>query len=164
MLPKKRIMTVLASALLLVGCSATTTDPSKGGLFSYSPEAYEARIKEREARLAAIEAQQAKEREESEALKKAVGERVVTVAAQQGQLREMQSNIESLKTRLAQSKTADTAQAAKITALETRATDIEKQMRTNTATQNVEERKAYLEKLKQEYDSLQKDMDALLME
>ncbi len=164
MLPKKRIMTVLASALLLVGCSATTTDPSKGGLFSYSPEAYEARIKEREARLAAIEAQQAKEREESEALKKAVGERVVTVAAQQGQLREMQTNIESLKTRLAQSKTADTTQAAKITELETRATDIEKQMRNNTATQNVEERKAYLEKLNQEYAELQKDMDALLME
>ncbi len=164
MLVKKRVISVFLGTLLLMGCTATTTDPSKGGLFSYSPEAYEARIKEREARLAAIEAQQAKEREENEALKKAVGERVVTVAAQQGQLREMQANIENLKKRLEQSKSTDTAKTAKLTELQTRATDIEKQMRNNTATQNVEERKAYLEKLKQEYANLQKDLDALLME
>ncbi len=164
MVSKKTLLTILATTFMFVGCSATTTDPSKGGLLSYSPEAYEARLKEREARLAAIEEQQRKEREENEALKKAVGERVLTVAEQQQQLRGIQSQVADMKTRLEQAKSTDATKAAEIAQLQTRASDLEKAMRTNTATQNVEERTAYLEKLKQEHANLQKDMDALLME
>jgi len=44
---------ILGCCVLLPGCAADggTTDPRKGGLFSYNPKAYERRIEEREARL-----------------------------------------------------------------------------------------------------------------
>lgn len=40
--------------LLLSGC-ATTTDPRKGGLFSYNPDAYEKRLSDRKGQLNAVE-------------------------------------------------------------------------------------------------------------
>jgi len=41
--------------LLLNGCAGNTTDPRKGGLFSYDPNAYEQRLASRENHLASIE-------------------------------------------------------------------------------------------------------------
>ncbi len=41
--------------LLLNGCAGQTTDPRKGGLFSYDPDAYEQRLAARENHLASIE-------------------------------------------------------------------------------------------------------------
>ena len=44
---------ILGCCVLLPACAVDggTTDPRKGGLFSYNPKAYERRIEEREARL-----------------------------------------------------------------------------------------------------------------
>ena len=41
--------------LLLNGCAGNTTDPRKGGLFSYDPAAYEQRLADRENHLSSIE-------------------------------------------------------------------------------------------------------------
>ena len=41
--------------LLLNGCAGGTTDPRKGGLFSYNPDAYEKRLSDRERHLTSIE-------------------------------------------------------------------------------------------------------------
>ena len=48
----------LSSAIvlfLLSGCAGQTTDPRKGGLFSYDPDAYEQRLADRRNYLASIE-------------------------------------------------------------------------------------------------------------
>lgn len=41
--------------VLLNGCAGKTTDPRKGGLFSYNPDAYEQRLSDRKHKLHAIE-------------------------------------------------------------------------------------------------------------
>ena len=57
---KKALFTTLGLVVLLgaSGCNMTD-DPRQGGLFSYSPDKYERRLQDREARLASIEAEQA---------------------------------------------------------------------------------------------------------
>ena len=40
--------------LLLSGCAGKTTDPRKGGLFSYNPDAYEKRLSDRQKQLNSI--------------------------------------------------------------------------------------------------------------
>lgn len=56
--------------LVLNGCAGQTTDPRKGGLFSYDPAAYEQRLAERENRLSAIEHDTAVQKHKSARLKK----------------------------------------------------------------------------------------------
>ena len=41
--------------LLLNGCAGQTTDPRKGGLFSYDPDAYEQRLDDRRNHLSSVE-------------------------------------------------------------------------------------------------------------
>ena len=158
----KIFLALSLSLVLLGGCmGGGTTDPSKGGFFSYNPEAYEKRIQEREARLAAIEAQQAKEREENTALQQAVGEKTLSVSEQQAKLRSMQSNVSSLQSKLNSAKKED---AVKAQELQARLNNLKARMNTNIDNKSVDERKAYLSKLQSEYNSLQQDMDALLLE
>ncbi|MEA2048475.1 MAG: hypothetical protein U9O64_08540 [Campylobacterota bacterium] len=52
---KKIYLMVGVTLLLLNGCAGGTTDPRKGGLFSYNPDAYEKRLSDRERRLSSIE-------------------------------------------------------------------------------------------------------------
>lgn len=40
---------------LFNGCAGGTTDPRKGGLFSYNPDAYEKRLSDRRSQLGSIE-------------------------------------------------------------------------------------------------------------
>jgi PBP1b-binding outer membrane lipoprotein LpoB len=58
------------SLVLLNGCAGGTTDPRKGGLFSYNPAAYEQRLAEREQELAAIESDTAAQKRKSAQLKR----------------------------------------------------------------------------------------------
>jgi hypothetical protein len=64
------VLTGTCAVLLLSGCAGTTTDPRKGGLFSYNPDAYEQRLAEREKRLEAIERDTAAQKRKSHVLKK----------------------------------------------------------------------------------------------
>jgi len=56
--------------LLLNGCAGGTTDPRKGGLFSYNPDAYEQRLADRENHLSSIENDTAAQKRKSARLKK----------------------------------------------------------------------------------------------
>jgi hypothetical protein len=56
--------------ILLNGCSGGTTDPRKGGLFSYNPDAYEQRLADRERHLSYIEEDTAKQKSKSAKLKR----------------------------------------------------------------------------------------------
>ena len=56
--------------LLLNGCAGSTTDPRKGGLFSYNPTAYEQRLSDREKHLASIEKDTDEQKRKSARLKK----------------------------------------------------------------------------------------------
>ncbi|WP_415407901.1 hypothetical protein ACLHDG_05045 [Sulfurovum sp. CS9] len=67
----KKIYLITSIVLLLLnGCAGGTTDPRKGGLFSYSPDAYEKRLSDREHQLSAIESDTAAQKHKSAQLKK----------------------------------------------------------------------------------------------
>jgi len=66
---KSFILTSCAGLLLLSGCAGQTTDPRKGGLFSYDPDAYEQRLDERRAHLNAIEKENAHLKHKNKKLK-----------------------------------------------------------------------------------------------
>ena len=56
--------------VLLNGCASGTTDPRKGGLFSYDPNAYEQRLADRERNLSSIEGDTAAQKQKSARLKR----------------------------------------------------------------------------------------------
>lgn len=56
--------------ILLNGCAGGTTDPRKGGLFSYNPEAYEQRLADRERELSSIERDTTAQKHKSTHLKR----------------------------------------------------------------------------------------------
>ena len=64
------LITTGIALLLLNGCAGGTTDPRKGGLFSYDPDAYEKRLSDRERQLSAIESDTAAQKRKSTHLKK----------------------------------------------------------------------------------------------
>ena len=67
---KKRYIVGTLAILILSGCAGTTTDPRRGGLFSYNPKAYEQRLADRERELSAIEQDTAAQKRKSAQLKK----------------------------------------------------------------------------------------------
>jgi len=69
---KKKYYTVITAgvALFLInGCAGNTTDPRKGGLFSYDPDAYEQRLATRENKISSIENDTKREKEKTVHLK-----------------------------------------------------------------------------------------------
>lgn len=66
---KKNIIFGLLATLVLAGCAGGTTDPRKGGLFSYNPAAYEQRIAERENNLSNIQQDTAVQNDKNKKLK-----------------------------------------------------------------------------------------------
>lgn len=67
----KKIYFIASIALLLLnGCAGGTTDPRRGGLFSYNPDAYEQRLSDREHQLSSIESDTAAQKRKSAQLKK----------------------------------------------------------------------------------------------
>ncbi|WP_296824771.1 hypothetical protein [Sulfurovum sp.] len=64
------LMTAGIAIVLLNGCAGGTTDPRKGGLFSYNPDAYEQRLKDREQQLSSIENDTAAQKRKSARLKR----------------------------------------------------------------------------------------------
>jgi len=67
---KKIYLIASITLLLLNGCAGGTTDPRKGGLFSYDPDAYEKRLSDRERQLSAVESDTAAQKRKSTHLKK----------------------------------------------------------------------------------------------
>jgi len=65
----KRYIVGSISVILLSGC-ATTTDPRKGGLFSYNPDAYEKRLDDRRNKLHSVEKDTTVQKQRSKTLKR----------------------------------------------------------------------------------------------
>ena len=97
---------ILGCCVLLSGCAADsgTTDPRKGGLFSYNPKAYEHRIQEREAHLN-VRAEEVKAAQDEQTHLQA------SVTTQERRKVEMQQKIKAMNAELA--KTRRTLDAVK---------------------------------------------------
>ena len=111
---KKALFTTLGLVVLLgaSGCNMTD-DPRQGGLFSYSPDKYERRLQDREARLAGIEAEQAAEERQSSSLSRDLTVKQKEVAKLKASLNAEQKKIDSQLNRIKKDK-SKAAQAAEL--------------------------------------------------
>ena len=66
---KKNLILAALGTLLLAGCAGNTTDPSKGGLFSYDPSAYKQRISQQQNDLNVIQNDTAVQQDKNRQLK-----------------------------------------------------------------------------------------------
>jgi phosphate starvation-inducible protein PhoH len=107
----KKILPSLCAILLLTGCQ-TTSDPSKGGLFSYSPKAYEQRAAERQERLNELQREQAAEEQRRVALQQTAAQKQSEHSAMQQQLQRVNAESADLKKRLDTVKVMNAAQQA----------------------------------------------------
>ncbi len=157
---KTIFLSFFVGLVLLGGCTGTT-DPSKGGLFSYNPAAYERRLAEREDYLADAEAQHRGQEARAASLEREVDRKYNRVAHQQQQINAMRANIARDRQRLDK---AAAANGGNYVVIEQRADQLESQMNAAQRNSNVAHREAYLNKLRKDYQALQNDMNALDME
>ena len=95
------LLFIVGCCVLLPGCAADggTTDPRKGGLFSYNPKAYERRAQEREARLNANSEEARAAQDEQTSLE-------ATVAAQERRKVEARKKMDAMSAELAKTRRA----------------------------------------------------------
>ena len=82
--------------LLAVGC-ATTDDPRQGGLFSYNPAAYDARLEQRRQNLTALQQNQQQEEEQTQQLESDVQTRQAMLESERTHLRALDDDLARLQ-------------------------------------------------------------------
>lgn len=152
-------VSAVCGLLILAGC-ASTDDPRHGGLFSYSPEKYEQRLADREARLAAIEEEQSWELDRQAALKKARDSRTKEIRQLKSDQARMDKKIRDLKRSGKSSEAAELAR--KNEALKKELAEIESRSRTaDTSPAEIAAKREKIRQLKQEREALEAEAEVL---
>lgn len=158
----KKILLSLCTLLLLTGCQ-TTTDPSKGGLFSYSPEAYKQRKLEREERLKKLQREQIAEERRQAALKQTASQRQGERTTIQQKLQRANTESAKLKKSLDGFKAQNAAQQAALADLKGRQMRLQADIQASRSGKggSEENRQIEAERLRREVERLAKDTEAL---
>ena len=164
----KKILLSLCAIMLLAGCQ-TTTDPSKGGLFSYSPTAYEQRAAERQERLNELQREQAAEEQRRAALQQTAAQKQDELAAMQQKLQIANAESADLKKKLDAFKAQNAAQQAALTDLKARQARLQADIQTSQSEIGEmaalggweDELEAVAEQLRREIERLARDTEAL---
>jgi chromosome segregation ATPase len=153
----------MGCCVLLPGCAADggTTDPRKGGLFSYNPKAYERRIQEREARLSASAEEAGAARDEQTRLE-------ASVAAQERRKAEARKKIDAMNAELTKArsvldavKTQDARVQASLDAMRRRHTELSGQLGSLAGEPDRPGAQAERERLDAEIQRLKREAEAL---
>lgn len=152
----------LALTATLCGCAGQTTDPRQGGLFSYNPDAYEQRLRNRQEHLTAVE--QATESEQMQAAdledeQAALGQEK---AALQRRLRKLSATTASLEKEVRAKQTRTAAQNKERQRILAELGTIKASTRTVDAIDDPEGKRLELERLKAKQDKLEKEAANLM--
>jgi len=82
--------------LLAAGC-ATTDDPRQGGLFSYNPATYEARLEQRRQNLTTLQQNQRQEEEQARQLEREAQSRQARLESENARLRRLDDELVQLQ-------------------------------------------------------------------
>ena len=142
--------------------SSTETDPRKGGLFGYNPQAYEKRIEERESKLATTEADTQEAKQESQKLEAIKQGKQTQHEALKTKLAALYSESGKLENQLKKAKAADVGQEQLLKRLQ----DEVGALRANTIKINNSDasdaaKQAQIELLQKRMDELLKEAEAL---
>lgn len=155
----KRFLFVLICLFILPACE-TTTNPKEGGLFSYSPQAYEARKTQRQERLKELQRQQVAEEQRKGDLETTSKAKKAERDSWQKKVNAANKDVASLKKEL------DGFQAKNEKQAQTLATLKERQARLSGELNSVknmsqEEKRIEAERLRKEVERLTNDVAAL---
>lgn len=159
-----RILVLCLCALLLGGCqTGHNADPSQGGLFSYSPEAYKQRAAQRQERLKMLQREQIAEEQQKAALTQTAAEKKAAHAKAQQQLRQAGRSITNLKKQLETYKATNEVQQAALTEMLARRAVLEGDLKTlgNGSGADPAVLQVEAERLRREVERLTNDAEAL---
>ena len=159
---QNRFLVGMAAALLLTGCAGGSTDPRTGGLLSYNPDAYEQRLQERQAKLAAIRQGNESLQAESSQLEAEKSARLEEKASVEKELKKVKSSVAALEKNIKAKQTRTTGQQEEQQRL---LKEVESIKTATKATDNVadpEEQRLELERLKSRRDKLEKEAANLM--
>ncbi len=153
----KLVLWGIGASLLvqLYGC-ATTDDPRKGGLFSYSPTKYEQRIKDREEALARSEAEQ----QEVETTKASLSS---SKAKLQKEVNSLKKSIKTRQAKLDKTLAAlkNSGQSEQVSNLQKKSAALKQQASQADKLSDLEQKKAEVLRLQKELKELELEADAL---
>ncbi|MDL2267275.1 hypothetical protein LJC46_04720 [Desulfovibrio sp. OttesenSCG-928-G15] len=150
------VITALATLMLVTACQ-TTTDPREGGLFSYSPKAYEKRQEERKSRLGQLKDEQQEHQAENESLSKSVADQKAKHAA-------LNKKISGLNKEINSYKAANKAQQNKLNQLRSRQASLQKRANAvSGSSMSTAQKEAEAAKLQKDVDRLTNEFNSLSM-
>ncbi|MDR1947511.1 MAG: hypothetical protein LBQ51_10165 [Desulfovibrio sp.] len=152
----------LACLMLMTAACATTDDPGKGGLFSYSPDAYEKRKAGREARLAELRREQQAEEAQQGKLQASATSKRKTHASWSGQMKKINGDCSALRTQLNRYQARNEAQQAALKELRQKQAALQGQVdEAQTSSMTEEQKAAEAERLRREIEKLTDDFNSL---
>jgi chromosome segregation ATPase len=156
------LICVAINLFALTACQ-TTTDPSKGGLFSYDPEAYEKRIENRENRLKEIEDQQEIEKQKSEQLQHDLTEKKVEKNEFHARIAVLEDNLVQLKSEIKNVDIETEKREKEILHIELESKALEEELNKikMSSTEGIESKKKEIERLELRIDELLKEAEVL---
>ncbi len=159
----KRLIPALCCLFFFLSGCQTTTDPSKGGLFNYSPEAYEKRKVERRERLKMLNKEKIAEERRQQALNKQASGKQSERSTMQQKLQQTSAESAKLKKQLDAYKAQNDAQQAALTNLKKRQVQLQQELRSANAGKGMDEeaKQVEAERLKREIERLASDTAAL---
>ncbi len=152
----------LCLILCVSGCFGASNNPREGGLFGYSPTAYEKRQEERRATLRGLETQTEEEKAASGTLEKERTAKQAQVAKQEKDLKAMEKELAATSRKLNAIKAEDAETGKKLQELKARQSSLTASR--NALAQpggNQEEKKKELEFLQRELRKLEEEAEAL---
>ncbi|HQN17957.1 MAG TPA: hypothetical protein PKV86_02405 [Syntrophobacteraceae bacterium] len=158
------VMSSLLVGLLAAAGCATTDDPRQGGLFGYNPEAYQRRIADREAALKSIEEQRAQQEQESVQLKETLAQKQAEKDALSAKLAQLNTNVSQIEQKIKKAKVQTANQEKQRARLAGEMKSVKGrlgELTSSSGDENVEAKRAEVEKLQRQVDHLLEEADAL---
>jgi len=147
--------------LMLMACQ-TTTDPCKGGLFSYNPEAYEKRIEERTNTLRDLEEQKKTEKQKSEELQSVLYTKNAEKDDLTANIAALEKNIAQLKHIIEQTRLDTQKYEKEIERIHLESQSLEEELaQMQLESGNIEEKNKEIDRLQKRIDELLHEAEAL---
>lgn len=158
----KTFVVSLFLTMLLAGCAGQTSDPRQGGLFSYNPEAYEQRLRERQHLLAQEEQATRSAEEETALLEAEKTSRAQKKAGLEKQLRQLNTSVVSLEQQIQSRQGTTEAQKKERQRILAEIAALQASTQAAESLEDAEKRRE-LERLEKKRDDLEQEAASLML-
>lgn len=148
---------------LCSGCANQTTDPHKGGLFSYNPQAYEKRLYDKQADLSKVEQSNLSAKDEAAKLKADQAALAKEKAALQKKIDQLSRDTTRLRNKILAAVAATGPKKKEQKRLLSEIATIQSAIQVSDDVEDPEEQRLELERLKRKRNQLEREAEDLLL-